>query len=231
MLEGDGDSLEMGGRLGCLRPARKGPEVGLECGGDRVADALPGDCACDWTTDAEADRSQRFRKERVGMGETSSDGARVIDVKTDGTRYLCMWDGQRQHVDEAFECAVAAGRGGNPNASHRDVGEHFVRRLRLVRDVLLPNRLVRCRGSGLDRDSPALRICSMETTRASLLWQAAAVRPEPEGTDAQFEVRGRLEELYRTCLGFSCFVILTNVAASRAWRDAPSTRRILSVAL
>lgn len=40
-----------------------------------------------------------------------------------------------------------------------------------------------------------LRIC-METTRASLLWQAAAVRPEPE-KDAQFEVRGCASECTR----------------------------------
>jgi hypothetical protein len=78
---------------------------------------------------------------------------------------------------------VAAGRseGGNPEAVRYGNGGHFdVRRLRSVCDVLPRHRLVRCsRGKGLDRDSPVLRL-RMETTRARLLWQAAAVRPEPE---------------------------------------------------
>jgi hypothetical protein len=73
---------------------------------------------------------------------------------------------------------VAAERDSGP-VSH--TGGH-VERLRLRMDpVLLPGVLARrSRGRSLDRSSPALRIC-METTRASLLWQAAAVRPEPEG--------------------------------------------------
>jgi hypothetical protein len=89
--------------------------------------------------------------------------------------------GQRQHV-EAFETDVAAGRsGGNPEAVRHGDGVHFdVRRLMSECDVPPRHRLVRCsRGKGLDRDSPVLRI-RMETTRASLLWQAAVVRPQPE---------------------------------------------------
>lgn len=77
---------------------------------------------------------------------------------------------------------MAAGRsGGNPEAGRYGNGVHFdVRRLTSVCDGPPRHRLVRCsRGKGLDRDSPVLRI-RMETTRASLLWQAAAVRPEPE---------------------------------------------------
>ena len=74
--------------------------------------------------------------------------------------------------------AVAAGRDSGP-VSH--TGGH-VECLRLRMDsVLLPGVLARCsRGRSLDRSSPELRI-RMETTRANLLWQAAAVRPEPEG--------------------------------------------------
>jgi hypothetical protein len=116
--------------------------------------------------------------------ETWSDGAAcAVDVVTGVSRYLCMRDGgQRQHVG-AFETDVAAGRsgGGNPEAVRHGDGVHFdARRLTSVCDVLPRHRLVRCsRGKGLDRDSPVLRI-RMETTRASLLWQAAVVRPEPE---------------------------------------------------
>jgi hypothetical protein len=101
---------------------------------------------------------------------------------SDVSRYLYTRDdGQRQH-DGAFEMDVAAGRsGGNPEAVRRGNGVHFdARRLTSECDVLPRHRLVRCsRGKGLDRDSPVLRI-RMETTRASLLWQAAVVRPEPE---------------------------------------------------
>jgi hypothetical protein len=86
----------------------------------------------------------------------------------------------RQHV-EAFETGVAAGRsGGNPEAALYGNEVHFdVRRLTSVCDVPR-HRLVRCsRGNCLGRDSPVLRSL-METTRASLLWQTAAVRREPK---------------------------------------------------
>ena len=90
--------------------------------------------------------------------------------------------GERPHVEEVevFDLSVAACRG----CSRRDVydGEHVHDRcLRLdCVMVLLPDRLVRTRGSLLlEMGPPALRIC-METTRASSLWQAAVVRPEPE---------------------------------------------------
>lgn len=91
---------------------------------------------------------------------------------------------------------VAAGRsGGNPEAALNGNGGHFdARRLTSECDVLPRHRLVRCsRGKGLDRDSPVLRI-RMETTRASLLWQAAVVRPEPEKSSlvgAGASTRGR----------------------------------------
>lgn len=88
-----------------------------------------------------------------------------------------MGGGRRQHL-EAFDAVAAAGRGDTGEVSHSElVG---VRRLR-SESLLLPDGLAAGSrgGNGLDRDSPALRIC-METTRASLLWQAAAVRPEPE---------------------------------------------------
>ena len=79
----------------------------------------------------------------------------------------------------------------------------YVRRLRSECVVLLPNRLARSRGGSLDRDSPALRIC-METTRASLLWQAAAVRPEPERMPS-LRWCADSRSLCRTCLGLFAF--------------------------
>lgn len=123
------------------------------------------------------------RRRRIETDGTSRDGATGgVDVVTDESRCLCMRDdGQHQHVG-AFENGVAAdGSSGNPEAVRHGDGVHFdVRRLTSECDVLPRHRLVRCsRGKGLDRDSPVLRI-RMETTRASLLWQAAAVRPEPE---------------------------------------------------
>lgn len=120
------------------------------------------------------------RRRKMVVDGTWSDGAAGgVDVRTSVSRYLCKrdGDGQCQHV-EAFEVYVAAGRsGGNP---HGD-GVHFdVRRLTSECVALPPHRLLRCsRGKGLDRDSPVLRL-RMETTRANLLWQAAAVKPEPE---------------------------------------------------
>jgi hypothetical protein len=147
-----------------------------------VASAGPlDDCACAiWSDVRIVGSPRRTRRETDG---TWNDGARgAVDVVTDVSRYLCMRDGgQRQHV-EAFETDVAAGRsGGNPEAVRHGDGVHFdVRRLKSECDVPPRHRLVRCsRGKGLDRDSPVLRI-RMETTRASLLWQAAVVRPRPE---------------------------------------------------
>jgi hypothetical protein len=147
-----------------------------------AASAAPrGDCACAIWSDAKLVDSPLRR--RTEMDETLRDGATGgVDVVTDVSRYLCTRDGgQHRHV-EAFEDGVAAGRsGGIPEAFRHGGVVHFdVRRLTSVCDVLPRHRLVRCsRGKGLDRDSPVLRI-RMETTRASLLWQAAAVRPEPE---------------------------------------------------
>lgn len=48
-----------------------------------------------------------------------------------------------------------------------------------------------------------LRIC-MESTRANSLWQAAAVRPEPERMSSLRTLCG-LENPYRTCLGLFVF--------------------------
>lgn len=139
------------------------------------------DCACAGWADAKLVGSPLRR--RMEMDGTSRNGvAGGVDVVTNVSRCLCMPDdGQHQHVG-AFEDGVAAGRsGGNREAFRHGDGVHFdVRRLTSECDVLPRHRLVRCsRGKGLDRDSPVLRI-RMETTRASLLWQAAAVRPEPE---------------------------------------------------
>ncbi|KAF2119722.1 hypothetical protein BDV96DRAFT_351530 [Lophiotrema nucula] len=165
------------------------------------------------------------------MGRTSSRGRRgerAIDVELGVSRCLRRDDGVRQHVEAFDRVGVAAAARGcrTGEVSHSDVvGEHCedVRRLR-SECRLLPGS----RGSCLDGDSPALRIC-METTRASLLWQAAAVRPEPERMPS---LRRGADS--RSCIarvwGWSCFAILTNVAAE-AWRDAPSSARILSVAL
>src|SRR5689334_15725556 len=131
------------------------------------------DCACAGRFGVRLVGSPRRRmKETDG---TWSDGAKdEVDVVMNVSRYLSMrGDGQHQHVG-AFETGVAAGRSdGNPEAFRHGDGGHFdVRRLTSECDVLPRHRLVRCsRGKGLDRDSPVLRI-RMETTRASLLWQA-----------------------------------------------------------
>lgn len=145
------------------------------------ADAgLLDDFACATRIDVSAVGSPRCKK--METDETWMDGARgEVDGVTNVSRYLCMRDdGQLQHVG-LFETDVAAGRSDrrSPKACHGD-GVHFdVRRLTSECDVLPRHRLVRCsRGNGLDRDSPVLQI-RMETTRASLLWQAAVVRPEP----------------------------------------------------
>jgi len=110
------DRLEFGGQLVGLQTERKGLKTELVGGEYRAVDAaLPGDCAFDcWKAAAERNRSQRCRA-RLDLDETWRYGARAIDVEVGG-RYLCMGDGQREHVDEAFEGAVAAaGRGGRPD--------------------------------------------------------------------------------------------------------------------
>ena len=129
--------------------------------------------------------------------------------------------------DVTDDAAVAAGR--RPaGVSHTERGHVKDCRCLRMEYVLLPaGPAVRNGGRSLDRDPPALRIC-METTRASLLWQAAAVRPEPEGMPSlrcAVPTRGRcIARVWDS----SCFVILTNVAARVAWSDAPSSRRNLS---
>lgn len=203
-----------------------------------VEGLLRGDCACE-RAEAVVERGRSLcckKKSETDLGLTSRDCATVqvaTDVQyLDVVRNLYMGDGDRFQVG-AFESVVAAGKGGSQDGSHVEgVGEHvYVRRLKSEYHVLLPTRLAqRSCSSCLDRDDPpALRIC-METTRASSLWQAAAVRPEPE----------RMPSLKccvdsRSCIArvwdCSCFAILTNVAASRALRDAPSSRRILSAVL
>lgn len=98
------------------------------------------------------------------------------------SRCLCRRDeGQRRHV-EGHETDVAARkRAGILRAGRRGDGAHLnVRRSMSEHGGRLRHRLARCsRIRRLGRDSPGLRL-RMETTRASLLWQAAAVRPEPE---------------------------------------------------
>ena len=69
-----------------------------------------------------------------------------------------------------------------------------------------------------------LRIC-METTRASLLWQAAAVRPEPEGMPSLRYAGAPPKYVFGVR---SCFVI-SNAVAGKARGDAPSASRILSL--
>lgn len=196
--------------------------MGLKCGLKTVdlvvAVGLPGDCACGGLMAAERDRTQRCRR-RMGNVLTSRECETVLDVIevcSYGFRYLCMGDGNRFQF-EVFESPVAAGRGGSQEGSHVGAGSHVcVRCLRSECDVLLPRSLLAHRSRSLrDRDlSPVLRIC-METTRANLLWQAAAVRPEPERMPSL-----RCCADLRSCIArvwdSSCFVILTNGAASRA---------------
>jgi hypothetical protein len=139
------------------------------------------DCACARCLGASAGAAGSPRKGRVtdATWTGARDGADASDVEECVSRYLSMTDGTRRHV--ASE-GVAAAAGSRP-AAHRGDGGHGVdvRRLMSECDALGRNRLARCsRGIGLGKDSPALRLC-METTRASLLWQAAYVRPEPEG--------------------------------------------------
>lgn len=136
-----------------------------------------------------------------------------------------MSDGTRRHV--ASE-GVAAAAGSRPACRRGDGGHDVdVRRLMSECDALGRIRLAHCsRGIGLGKDSPALRLC-METTRASLLWQAAYVRPEPEGIPSLRSAWPSCRSCIARVWGCSCFVILTNGAAGRARRDAP-LRCILS---
>ena len=161
---------------------RTGSNAALVLEAPAVGVGRPDGCACVGQTGEKlVDSPLRRRKE---TDETWSDGVTGgVDVVTAVSRYLYMrdGDGQHQHV-EAFEVGVAAGRSdGSPEAGCHGDGVHFdVRRLRWECVALPRHRLVHCtRGKGLDRDSPVLRL-RMETTRASLLWQAAAVKPEPE---------------------------------------------------
>lgn len=185
-----------------------------------AVNVLRGDCACGQTAAAGCGRRAPGRR-KTAIVQTSRDDGTVrwsIDVDlVDRIRFRCVGDDQF----EAFHLAVAAAGRGSQDGSHV-VGEH-VCRLKSECDVrLLRNRLAHRSSSLLD---PALRIC-METTRASLLWQAAAVRPEPERMPSL-----RCGADSRSCIarvwGCSCFAILTNVAARRTWRDAPSSRRNL----
>lgn len=144
---------------------------------------------------------------RSGVGgDDATDG--VVDVP----RYLCIGDDGCQHA-EGSETGVAAAGDSSPwGACRRGDGGHVVNVRRLRSESNGPRwcrRARHSRGKSLGKDSPVLRIC-METTRASLLWQAAAVRPEPE-KDAQFEVRGRAAEGRRFGGCRSCFVISNGV--------------------
>ena len=141
---------------------------------DLAAEAAPrDDCACaQQRPEAVMAAGSPCRKRRV-MDATWSDGvgaAHATDVVVDVSRYPSRLDGCWKHV-EGCETDAAAGGGSRRTAClHKDDGGHVVgdvRRLTSGRDVLPRNRLSRCsRGSGLGKDSPALRIC-METTRAS----------------------------------------------------------------
>lgn len=108
---------------------------------------------------------------------TSGCGGRSeVDAATNVSRCLCMRDEvHRRHV-EVHETDVAAEkRAGILEVGQCGDGAHLN-----VRRSMSGHRLARCsRIMRLGRDSPGLRL-RMETTRASLLWQAAAVRPEPE---------------------------------------------------
>jgi hypothetical protein len=127
--------------------------------------------------------SRQRRRERgenvLTWSHQCDTGLLVVEVQADGVRWLRMGNGDRSQV-EAFESGVAACRGGRREGSH-DLGSHvFVPGLKSECAVLLLRSRLARHSKSLERDSsPALRIC-METTRASLLWQAAAVRPEPE---------------------------------------------------
>lgn len=145
-----------------------------------VADGAPGGCACVRRFD---NLENNPHCKRMVVDVTSGGGVRgVIDVATDVSRCPCMWDeGQRRHVEEHETDVAARKRAGIPDVGRRGDGVHLnARHSMSEHDGRLRHRLGRCsRIKRLGRDSPGLRL-RMETTRASLLWQAAAVRPEPE---------------------------------------------------
>jgi hypothetical protein len=155
---------------------------------------------------------------------TSGGGVRgEIGVVTDVSRYLCMRDeGQRRHVEEHETDVAARKRAGTPEAGQRGNGVHLnVRRSMSGHGGRLRHRLARCsRIKRLGRDSPGLRL-RMETTRASLLWQAAAVRPEPE-KERLVRVAGASRGTCIACVFDSLIVVtLTNVGARGASRAVP----------
>ena len=149
----------------------------------------------------------------------------VIDATTDGFRCLCMREGrQRRHVEVHGTCVAAKKRAGTPEAGRRGDGVHLnVRHSMSGHGGRLRHRLAGCsRIKRLGRDSPGLRL-RMETTRASLLWQAAAVRPEPE-KECLVCVAGSPRGTCIACVyDFSIAVTLTNVGARGASRKMPWT--------
>lgn len=122
-------------------------------------------------------------RRRMAADVASGGGVRgEIDVVSDVFRCLCRRDeGQRWHVEEDGTGVAARKRAGILAAERRVDGAHLdVRRSMSGHGGRLRHRLARCsRTRRLGRDSPGLRL-RMETTRANSLWQAAAVRPEPE---------------------------------------------------
>lgn len=173
-----------------------------------AAVARPGECACEGWTAAERDRSRRDKQKLANVLTWRECGTVLdaVEVYLDECRYLCMEWGRRLH-SVMFEWPAVAGKRGSQEGSHvAVVGSHAcVRCLRLESDVRpLQIRLARRSRSFRDRDlSPVLRIC-MESTRANLLWQAAAVRPVPERMSSLRTLCG-LENPYRTCLGLLVF--------------------------
>jgi len=152
---------------------------------------------------------------------TSGGGVKgEIDVATGVCRCLCMRDeGQRRHVEEHEIGVAARKRAGIPEAGRCGDGVHLnVRRSMSGHGGCLRYRLARCsRIWRLGRDSPGLRLC-MEATRASLLWQAAAVRPEPE-KDCLVCVAGLPRGTCIACVyNLPVAVTLTNDGAGRASR-------------
>lgn len=202
--------------------ARMGSNVALKKGAPVADDALDG-CACvRWFDNSENNPHRR----RLVAGVTSGGGVRgEVDVATSVSRYLCMrGEGQRRHV-EVHETDVAAKkRAGTPEAGRRGDGVHLnVRHSMSGHGGRLRHRLAGCsRIKRLGRDSPGLRL-RMETTRASLLWQAAAVRPEPE-KECLVCVAGSPRGTCIACVyDFSIAVTLTNVGARGASRKMPWT--------
>ena len=187
-----------------------------------VLDDAPDGCAC-VRRFGTPESSPHCRRSAADV--TSGGGVRgEIDVATDVSRCLCMWDeGQRRHV-EAHETDVTAKKyAGTLEVGRCGDGVHLSVRHSTSGHGRLRHRLARCsRIMRLGRDSPGLRL-RMETTRASLLWQAAAVRPEPE-KECLVCVAGSPRG---TCIArvydFSIAVTLTNVGARRASRKVPWT--------